>query len=89
MAIVFQPMLSELAESNKYSLQPALDYCIQNGATYTDERVFLKQQGIDSAEARQIYWRIDTHFNAEDYRYLALCTYQLFQHWLVNRAYRN
>ena len=91
MAIVFQPMFSEVAMSIPYPLQPELNYCKQTGVIHTDERAYLNQQGIDSATAQTIYWKTDTHFNASGYRYLALCTYQLFrqQSWLVNDAAMN
>ena len=74
-----------------YPLQPELNYCKQTGVIHTDERAYLNQQGIDSATAQTIYWKTDTHFNASGYRYLALCTYQLFrqQGWLVNDAAMN
>ena len=41
--------------------------------------LFLLKNKIDSSSCKNIYWKLDSHFNSKGYELLAQSTFELFE----------
>ena len=59
-----------------YLVMPMINYCVEKKLPYVDIKQELYRQGIDSSNARSLFWPEDRHCNNKGYYYFARSIYK-------------
>ena len=74
--LAFHPYQMTLDMKSPYLVMPMINYCVEKKLPYVDIKQELYRQGIDSSNARSLFWPEDRHCNNKGYYYFARSIYK-------------